>query len=93
MSKPKESNGDFSVIPVNILKYLLTPSEIRMLRNRWQILNLLGQKLSIRDIAIQVGVGTDTVVRISKMIEQKQVGLKKTEVKKKTSWVFGKYND
>jgi uncharacterized protein YerC len=94
MSKPKidkEIN-----IPLEILAQLLTPSEARMLKNRWQIINLLEDGLSIRAIALEVKVGTDTVVRVARMIERKNLRAVIDQMKEKdrdsssTSWVFGK---
>lgn len=94
MAKPKTSkNVD---IPDNVLKSLLTPSEQRMLKNRFAIIGLLEDGLSIRNIAEQLGVGTDTVVRVSRMMEKgdlkKFVGFKKTKLsfKTRTPWIFGK---
>lgn len=95
MSKPREEKS--GSIPDQILKQLLTPSEIRMLKNRWQIVQLLEEGLSIRKIAEKVKVGTDTVVRVARMIEggklQKILDKEKgNERKFKTStpWIFGK---
>lgn len=85
MSKPKKEKN--IQIPGDILKELLTPSEIRMLKNRYQIMNLLRDGLSIRRIAEKVKVGTDTVVRVAKMVE-KQPNIKK--IKTQTPWIFGK---
>lgn len=93
MSKPKTAkNVD---IPSEILRRLLTPSELRMLRNRWQIINLLEEGLSIRNIAKQVKVGTDTVVRVARMSEGQNLrkavdSIKKTGIKTQTPWIFGK---
>ena len=65
-----------------------------MLKNRYQIINLLNEGLSIRQIAKKVRVGTDTVVRVIRLVEKNTL-LKKTETKFKTStpWIFGKGND
>ncbi len=92
MSKPlKEKNIN---IPNEVLKDLLTSSEVRMLKNRWQIINLLEDGLSIRKIALQVKVGTDTVVRTIRMVERNNIlGNKKKSVRKlrsSTPWIFGK---
>lgn len=90
MSKPKK---DTSIqIPSDILKELLTASEIRMLKNRWQIISLLKEGLSIRKIAAQVKVGTDTVVRTIRLVEEKNIFKKNKSKKIKTStpWIFGK---
>lgn len=93
MSKPRRENN--IQIPVDILKDLLTPSELRMLKNRWQIINLLEDGLSIRKIATQVKVGTDTVVRTIRMIEKNNILEKSTrktpkKIKSSTPWIFGK---
>ena len=93
MSKPKiDKKGQ---IPAHLVLELLTSSEIRMLKNRWQIINLLEEGLSIRSIAQEVGVGTDTVVRVARMIEKGNLrklldkeGNKK--FKTNTPWIFGK---
>lgn len=90
MSKPITEND--ITIPDNILKELLTASEIRMLKNRWQILNLLSEGLSVRKIAEKVKVGTDTVVRVIRMSEKSNLKIsnKKLEIKSQTPWIFGK---
>lgn len=93
MSKPtKEKNIS---IPDHILKSLLTPSEIRMLKNRWQIVQYLEQGFSIRKIAKQVKVGTDTVLRIIRMVEKDHLikisrNEKSEKLKSSTPWIFGK---
>lgn len=93
MSKPKISKN--VTIPLDILPKLLTASESRMLKNRWQILNLLEDGLSIRAIAEKMKVGTDTVVRAARLKEK--VDLKasiaeknRVTIKTKTPWIFGK---
>lgn len=85
MSKPKDAKN--IQIPTDILKDLLTSSEWRMLRNRFQIMNLLDAGLSVRKIAKQVKVGTDTVVRVARMIEKHP---KVKKIKTSTPWIFGK---
>lgn len=92
MAKPKkDKNID---IPEHILKQLLTASEVRMLRNRWQIIKLLEEGLSIRKVAAQVKVGTDTVVRVARMLEKsnlrKALDKKDRQFKTQTPWIFGK---
>ena len=95
MSKPKEeSKVD---IPTHVIKEILTSSEIRMLKNRWQIIQYLEDDLSIRRVAEKVKVGTDTVVRVARMLEKK--GLRKVldkkierQYKSQTPWIFGKNN-
>lgn len=95
MSKPKKDKN--IQIPDSILKELLTPSEIRMIKNRFQIINLLEEGLSIRKISAQVKVGTDTVVRVARMVEK--AGLRKAldqkqrltrKIRSNTPWIFGK---
>lgn len=95
MSKPTEDKK--IQIPILILKELLTPSEMRMLKNRYLIINYLNEGLSIRQISQKVKVGTDTVVRVARMMEKitlKGAYLKdKLESSSKTSWVFGKSDE
>jgi len=90
MSKPKLDKN--IQIPNEILKDLLTDSEVRMLKNRWQIVQKLQENLPIRRIAEEVKVGTDTVVRVSKMVKEaknlKLLSQKQTSAS--TSWIFGK---
>lgn len=101
MSKPKKDlpagrQVKIIDIPTEILVQLLTPSEIRMLKNRWQIVKLLNEGLSIRQIAEQVGVGTDTVVRVTRLIEKNNFRkLAKSQITQTspTSWVFGKSDE
>lgn len=94
MSKPiKDKNIS---IPESILQQLLTASEWRMLKNRWQIMQRIEEGLSIRKIASQVKVGTDTVVRTIRLMEKN--GFKKSNIKKKnfktlTPWIFGKSDE
>lgn len=88
MSKPKADKN--IQIPNDILKDLLTPSEIRMLKNRFQIMNLLQDGLSIRKVATIVKVGTDTVVRVSRMVERRP---RKKHIRTSTPWIFGKSDD
>ena len=97
MAKPKQDkNID---IPDYVLKQLLTPSEIRMLQNRFLIIQHLKEGLSIRKVAEKVRVGTDTVVRVARIMERsnlrqlldKQVS-KVGKFKSQTPWIFGKNN-
>ncbi len=95
MSKPKLEKN--ITVPEHVLYSLLTPSEVRMLKNRWQIVNLLEDGLPIRKIAETVKVGTDTVVRVSKMMQsgelQKVLDKEKRGLRKfktSTPWIFGK---
>lgn len=97
MAKPKkDKNID---IPDQILKHILTSSELKMLKNRWQIIQYLEEGLSIRKAAEKVEVGTDTVVRVSRMLEKGNLRnildtkRKQTrEIKSQTPWIFGKNN-
>lgn len=98
MAKPQTSKE--INIPDNVLRKLLTPSELRMLKNRFYVVNLLEEGLPIRQIAEQAKVGTDTVVRVARMVEsgqlQKVMGKTKKAnknsrvVNTKVSWIFGK---
>lgn len=81
-------------IPESVLKELLTDSEWRMIKNRWQIMQMVKDGSTIRKIASDIKVGTDTVVRTIRMMEEK--GFTKTANQKKkssTSWIFGKSNE
>lgn len=94
MSKPKMEKS--IQIPNEILRKLLTESEIRMLKNRFMISNLIDQGLSVRKIAEKVGVGTDTVIRTIRLIDKADLRKKltpKKRVKSLTPWIFGKANE
>ncbi len=71
MSKPLDDK--FINVPIEVLENLLTPSELRMIQNRWEILNLLLDGLSIRKVAKEAHVGTDTVMRTSRMLEDESL--------------------
>lgn len=86
MSKPRTDRN--IRIPDYALKLLLTSSEVRMIKNRFRIVNLLEDGLSIRDIARRVKVGTDTVVRVASMIEKSSRPTRK--IITNTPWIFGK---
>jgi uncharacterized protein YerC len=91
MSKPKLDRK--IEVPLELVKELLTPSELRMVKQRLLIINLLDQGLSVRAIADQAGVGTDTVVRISRKYESSALlkdFMKKPEATNSSTWVFGK---
>ena len=92
MSKPQEEH--FVEIPQELLEELLTPSEMRMVKQRIKILRLISQGQTIRAIAEQVGVGTDTVVRMARKLEgnpKLQQEFKKFNLtgKQSSKWVFG----
>jgi len=61
----------------NLLKDLLTDSELRMIQNRWRVARFLDEGKSIREIASEAGVGTDTVERIAKKLSSGVGGLQK----------------
>ena len=93
MSKPQAER--VVNVPDELLKELLTPSEWRMVKQRFLIINLLEEGLSIRKIAAQAKVGTDTVVRVARMVEKKSLRKllnQKAErkIKTNTPWIFGK---
>ena len=84
----KDKNAN---VPLDILKELLTPSELRMVKQRFLIMNLLTGGSTVRSIAEQVGVGTDTVVRVARKLEG-SVSLRQFLKKDDTNaskWVFG----
>ena len=94
MSKPKQEGSKVD-IPTHVLKEILTPSEIRMLKNRWQIIQCLEEGLSIRAVAGKVKVGTDTVTRVARMLEKNNLRKlldksSKMPFKTNTPWIFGK---
>ncbi len=94
MSKPaREKNVS---IPLEILAKLLTPSEIRMLKNRFLIMNSMDAGLTIRTIAEKVGVGTDTVMRTIRLVDEAGLRNKNKKSKKfktSTPWIFGKSDE
>ena len=87
MSKPKTARH--IQIPDEVLKELLTSSELRMLKNRYQIMNLLQEGFTIRQVAEKVRVGTDTVMRVAKM----RISAPQRIIKTSTPWIFGKGHD
>lgn len=95
MSKPTQDH--LVNIPENLIKELLTDSEFRMVKQRYYIINLLEEGLSIRKIAERAKVGTDTVVRVARMLDKKSLrklvdqerGLTH-KIKTNTPWIFGK---
>lgn len=94
MAKPRVDKN--IQLPENIVPKLLTSSELRMLKNRWLIVQLLEEGLSIRQVAEKAKVGTDTVVRVARMAEKNNLreqsrGKRKAlPFKTKTPWIFGK---
>lgn len=90
--KPK--NTQSVKVPEEILFELLTESEVRMVKNRWQVISLLQDGISVRKIAEIAKVGTDTVVRMSKLLRHNPKvrdfltgGVHQASSSK---WVFGK---
>jgi TrpR-related protein YerC/YecD len=57
------------------MKDMLTKSELRMLKRRWHIANLLFQGNNIRSVAIEANASTQTVVRLKQILEEGQGGL------------------
>lgn len=91
MSKPEK---DIEVnIPPELLMELLTESELRMIKQRLIILDLVKQGLSVREIAKRVKVGTDTVVRMSKKFRSspklREISRKELDNKSSSKWIFG----
>lgn len=99
MSKPKLSSE--LDVPIEILFELLTESEVKMVQNRWKIVALLKQKLAIRRIASEAGVGTDTVIRMSKVLKAnskiskfvtehpQSVRIQVDPIRRGSKWIFG----
>ncbi|MBI3485790.1 helix-turn-helix domain-containing protein [Candidatus Daviesbacteria bacterium] len=89
MSKPKKERN--LNIPGILIRELLTNSELRMVKQRFLIIKLINQGLSVRKIAEQIGVGTDTVVRMIKKIESnpKIKELIQKNHPSTSKWIFG----
>lgn len=60
----------------NFLQALLTPSEMRMLKRRWHIATLLHGGKSVRQVAKEAQVGTDTVMRVWQKLKHGTGGLR-----------------
>lgn len=58
------------------VKDILTKSELRMLKRRWHIANLLAQGLDMRSIAQKSESSTQTVANIKRILEEGKGGLK-----------------
>lgn len=58
------------------LKDILTKSELRMLKRRWHVANLLMRGLDIRSAANESKTSTQTVIRIKQILQDGQGGLK-----------------
>jgi uncharacterized protein YerC len=59
----KKEAGDISRLK-KILSDLLTEAEVRMLKRRWFVANLINNGHTVREAAEIAGVGTDTVMRV-----------------------------
>jgi len=68
IKKSFKKESDF----LKLFSQILTDSEILMIKNRIKIGKLLLSGSSVRNVAREVGVGTDTVVRVSKMVKNPQ---------------------
>lgn len=92
MSKPKIER--IINVPNELIKELLTDSELRMIKTRLLIVELLEEGLSIRAVAQRAKVGTDTVVRISRKLESsqllRQAFRKLSQQVPQSTWIFGK---
>lgn len=92
--KPKHEL-DIEIAP-ELYPELLTPSELRMIKQRLLIARLLKEGKSIRDVAHRIGVGTDTVMRMSRKIKSSKVLqeiFQKESKKKSSQWIFGETAD
>lgn len=91
MSKPKKDKQ--IDVPENLIKDFLTESEIRMIGQRFQIVQLLKRGLSIRAVSQRVKVGTDTVLRMSVKYKSNKNLQKyfnqKLDKPSASKWVFG----
>lgn len=65
VKKSAKNEADF----LKLFSELLTESEIQMIKNRIKIGLRLTDGYSVRQIAKEIGVGTDTVVRVSKILK------------------------
>ncbi len=57
------------------LKDILTSSELRMLKRRWHIANLLSEGLDIRQVSYKSKTSTTTVSKINRLLEEGNGGL------------------
>lgn len=58
------------------LKDILTSSELRMLKRRWHIANLLFEGNDVRTVAMKSKTSTQTVSKIKRILEEGYGGLK-----------------
>lgn len=91
MSKPKTTHQ--IEVPVELIKELLTDSEWRMVKQRLLVIQLLEEGLSIRKVAEEAKVGTDTVVRMIRKLESSATlresfrSIQQSSTQSK--WIFG----
>lgn len=57
-------------------KDILTRSELRMIKRRWHIANLLSEGFDIRTVAYKSKTSTQTVSKIKQILEEGQGGLR-----------------
>lgn len=95
MSKPKTSHQ--IEVPLDLIKELLTDSELRMVKQRLLVVQLLEEGLSIRKVAEAAKVGTDTVVRMIRKLEGsatlREAFRKMSTPTVESKWIFGKSDD
>lgn len=60
----------------SFMKDILTKSELRMLKRRWHIADLLDQGLDIRTVAQKTKTSTGTVTRVKRTLEDGHGGIK-----------------
>lgn len=60
----------------SFFKDILTSTEIRMLKRRWHIAELLSQGLDVRTVAYNSKTSTQTVSKIKKILEEGRGGLR-----------------
>ena|SRR3972149_1999772 len=58
------------------IKDILTPSELRMLKRRWHIANLLYDGMKLRDVATKSHTSTQTISKIKSILEGERGGLR-----------------
>jgi uncharacterized protein YerC len=92
MTKPKK---ELQIEPPSeLIIELLTPSEVRMVKQRLYIIRLYKEGKSVRTIAKEAGVGTDTVIRMKRKIEssaklKKHFSIKVEKDQPALKWVIG----
>jgi TrpR-related protein YerC/YecD len=76
------------------IKDLLTRSELRMMKRRWHVANMLSHGYEVRDIAQESKMSTGTVMRIKKILEEGNGGLalaiQRTHMKQKKELMYKK---